>query len=453
MVGVPSFIRAERVRFLKPQQTSASGDYVLYVMEACQRTVQNYALEYAVYQANGLSKPLVVLFPLLERQPHPNLRRFRFMLEGLAELRYALRRRNIKLVVRKGSRFSDLMREARLIVLDRAYLSHQREFRSVVVEESEAPVAEVEGGVVCPVEAVSQKAEPYARTIRPKLLKILDRFLEDLPAQQAVKSSLPLDLESWDEDGPEEYLRGLDIDRSVQPVSYFRGGEEEGLRRLSLFVRERLPIYAEKRSDPGTDATSELSPYLRFGMVSPVQVLKAVLRVSSTNDANVQSLVNELVVWRELARNAAVYNPLFGGFDGLPGWARQTLIQHVGDRREYVYDLPTLERAETHDPFWNAAQRELLATGKIHNYVRMYWCKKLIEWTETPQRAFEYAVYLNDRYGLDGLDPNSYLGISWCFGAFDRPFFESKIYGKVRRMTEESLKRKPGIQLYLSRYS
>lgn len=443
----PPFMRAERVHFRKKTDV-ISGEYVLYVMDACQRSLHNYALEFAVFHADQLRKPLVVFVPVNVKMPHPNFRRFKFMFEGLEKLRRSLEKRGIQLVVEQVDKLRRFLAESCFTVLDMSYLGFQRVFRKQIVESSESPVVEVEGNVVVPVEIASNKSEPYARTIRPKLIKHLNSFLEDLPVQTPQTSSLQLDFGN----GPNDLLSALEIDRTVSSVDYFVGGEDEASKRLEVFKQKKIRIYAEGRSDPGVDAASELSPYLRFGMISPVQIIKAVLENVNSNDVNFNSLVNELVVWRELARNAAYYNPFFGTFDGLPEWAKQTLEQHKTDRREYLYELSALEKAETHDRYWNAAQRELLYTGKIHNYMRMYWCKKLIEWTDDPRRAFQYAVYLNDRYGLDGVDPNSYLGISWCFGAFDRPFFESKIYGKIRKMTEESLKRKPRIGEYLKKY-
>ncbi|MCS7137873.1 MAG: deoxyribodipyrimidine photo-lyase [Candidatus Caldarchaeum sp.] len=450
MSDSPGMMRAERVRRLKAGVGESRGGFVAYVMYASHRVNHNYALEYAVQRANELRKPVAVIFPIIEKKPHPNLRRFRFMLENLLKMRRELSRRNIKLVVRKNFEFTSLLKEAGLVVVDRPYLTHQRRFVDEVVVNAGSEVVMVEGDVVVPVEVASQRPEPYARTIRPKIVKNLEKFLEPLPAQAPQTSSLQLDMPSWDEETVEDYLKGLDVDPTVEPVGYFVGGEDEAMRRLTVFVSSRLDVYAEKRSDPGAEACSELSPYLRWGMVCPVQVLLAASKKFGFDNVNMQSLVNEIVVWRELARNAAVFNPLYGSYDGLPEWARQTLENHASDRREHVYSLHELENAETHDKYWNAAQRELQRTGKIHNYMRMYWCKKLIEWTDHPRTAFEYAVYLNDRYGLDGVDPNSYLGISWCFGAFDRPFFETKIYGKIRKMTEESLKRKPGINKYLN---
>ncbi|MEM2871373.1 MAG: deoxyribodipyrimidine photo-lyase [Candidatus Caldarchaeum sp.] len=447
MFSPPTFMRPERIHVRKAV-SETWGEFVLYVMDACQRSLGNFALEYAVYQANRLGHPLIAVVPVDEKMPHANLRRFKFMFEGLTKLREVLETRKIRVLVEKADRITRFLAESCFTVLDTAYLGFQRAFRNQITESSQCSVVEVEGNVVVPVELASNKPEPYARTIRPKLIKHLNQFLEDLPVQTPEHSSIQLDFEN----DVEKLFSSVKIDRTASPVDYFTGGEDDALSRLKVFTEKKLRRYAEGRSDPGEDFSSELSPYLRYGMVSPVQVVKAALEAVGPDDVNLNSLVNELVVWRELARNAAYYSPLFGTFDGLPEWAKQTLEKHKDDRREYVYDLQTLEKAETHDIYWNAAQRELLYTGKIHNYMRMYWCKKLIEWTDDPRKAFEYAVYLNDRYGLDGVDPNSYLGISWCFGAFDRPFFESKIYGKIRKMTEESLKRKPGISRYLKKY-
>lgn len=430
MLTFPEWIRAERVEVARTSPQKPKGEFVLYVMDASQRTEHNYALEFAISQANVLRKPVLALFPLNEKQPHPNLRKIWFMLQNMIKIKNSLARRNIKLVTCKMIDVADLLTEAALIVIDRAYLPYQTEFRRDLINQATSNVAMVEGDVVCPVKYVSQKAEPYARTIRPKLLKHLFSFLEELPSQTPIVSSLDIKVDGLDYPKVEEYVDSLAIDKSVSVVDRFVGGEDEAQKILHDFVENKLRFYAAGRSDPGVDASTNLSPYLRFGMISPVQILNAVLKVADTGDVNVQSLVNELVVWRELARNAAVYNPRLGVFEGLPLWAKETLDKHAGDRREYEYSLQSLEKAETHDPYWNAAQRELLATGKIHNYMRMYWCKKLIEWTETPQKAFEYAVYLNDRYGLDGVDPNSYLGISWFFG-------------EARKMTVESLRRKP----------
>lgn len=450
---LPPFIRKERLHILKDSLINQKGRYVLYFMESSQRVKCNFALETSIYIANILKKPILVYFGLTDRYRHSNIRYYTFMLEGMVKIKKSLAERGIRLVVRKvdpPSGAIELSKDAVLLVCDRGYLRHQRAWRKRVAEEVDIPVIEVEGDVVCPIEAISGKLEPYARTIRPKLYNALFYFLEDFPEQEVKVSSLSLDVESWDGDSPQDYLSKLNIDRSLSVVSeHFMGGEDEALRRLEVFVNERLHLYSEYRSDPGVKATSDLSPYLRFGQISPVQIIRRLLKEAPLEEENVRSFVDELLVWRELARNYAWYNPLYNRYEGLPSWAKNTLIEHVKDKRVRLYSLEELEGAKTDDPYWNAAQRELLLTGKIHNYIRMYWCKRLLEWTSHPQEAFDIACYLNDKYALDGRDPNGYAGISWCLGAFDRPFPERPIYGKVRKMSPKSLISKENFSRYL----
>ncbi len=425
-------------------------------MEASQRSIYNPALETALFFANQLKKPLLVYFGLTDKYKYSNSRYYSFMIDGILKTKKSLEGRGIKLVILKADPPDgaiELSKRASLLVLDRGYLRHQRHWRRKIAEQVSIPVIEVEGDVVAPVEAVSNKAEPYARTIRPKILSKLFDFLEEIPQLEPVKSSFMLDIENtWEEERAQDYLNALSIDKSVPPVQYYESGEDVALTKLKLFIEERLPIYAEMRSDPGVKATSELSPYIRFGQISPVFIVKKVLEHYPYDDPNVKIFINELVIWRELARNYAWYNPLYNEYEGLPSWARETLEKHLPDKRPAIYELSQLEEGNTDDPYWNSAQRELLTKGTIHNYIRMYWCKKLIEWTPHPKIAFDIACYLNDKYALDGRDPNGYAGISWCFGAFDRPFPEREIYGRVRKMSSASLLSKPNFKRYLQQF-
>ncbi|BAJ51054.1 deoxyribodipyrimidine photo-lyase [Candidatus Caldarchaeum subterraneum] len=448
----PDFLRPERVTSLAQAALDKRGEYLVYVMDASLRAYGNHALEYAVFEANRLGRSLVVVYNLDEKQPFMNTRKLHFIHGALKKVDERLSRRGILFLVRKTESLLKLVNEAVSVVVDAGYTGHQQTFRKTLAKYCDS-VKMVEGDVVVPVKTASTRAEPYARTIRPKLLNKLDNFLETVPEIPVKQSSTDLDIEGLRYETFEHLLKDFGSIEFVEPVKDVVGGEDEAHKRLETFVGERLDRYAAERSDPGSEACSELSPYLRYGMISPVQVLKRVFEYRRRGDVNVESLINELVVWRELARNGEVYNPFFEKYEGLPEWARETLSIHAGDRREQVYSMSELERADTHDVYWNAAQQELLATGKIHNYMRMYWCKKLLEWTDSPETAYRYAVYLNNKYGLDAEDPNSYLGISWCFGAYDRPFTESKIYGKVRRMTDQSLKRKKQINNYIQRWS
>lgn len=285
-----------------------------------------------------------------------------------------------------------------------------------------------------------------ARVVRHRLKSLLSYFLEDLESLEPKLSSMSVGPYGWQRESHAEYLQELDIDKTVNPVDHFLGGEDEAQKRLERFVEERLDRYLSLRTDPGVNVTSELSPYLRFGQISPGYVARFVLKHRDLQDPNVAAFLDQLIVWRETARNYAWYNPLYNEYYGLPKWARKTLEDHLSDPRQRIYDLKDLESAKTEDPYWNIAQRQLFEKGTIHNYLRMYWCKRLIEWTIHPRIAFDFACYLNDKYAIDGRDPNGYLGISWCFGALDRPYPERPVFGRVRKMTEKALLSKPNFR-------
>ncbi|MEJ5173483.1 MAG: FAD-binding domain-containing protein [Hydrogenothermaceae bacterium] len=344
------------------------------------------------------------------------------------------------------------LKDASVVITDTNYLKTQRLWREYIGKISDVAVFEVESDVIVPVRLVSNKQEPYAMTIRPKIYGMMDRFLTSLEIAPPKIKSENFDVESWDLESVEEYINQLNIDKSVKPSDKFIGGYDEAQKLLKIFIEKKLYRYRDLRSDPTVDYQSNLSPYLHFGHVSPVKIVKDILKEYHIDDENVKSFFNELIVWRELARNFCFYNPLYNQYDGIPQWAKQTLEEHIKDKREYLYSLSELEEGKTHDPYWNAAQRELIQTGKMHNYMRMYWAKRLIEWTQHPKEAFDIACYLNDKYELDGRDPNGYAGVSWCFGTHDRPWQERKIFGKVRYMNDKGLERKFNIKKYVERF-
>ena len=221
----------------------------------------------------------------------------------------------------------------------------------------------------------------------------------------------------------------------------FKGGSNEAAKLLSNFVKNKLSVYPELKNDPTVDFTSNLSAYLHFGQISPVQIAFDVLAADAPNEAK-EVYLEELIVRRELAVNYIHFNENYDCFEGLPNWSKLTLNKHKADSREYLYIVEDLERAETHDPYWNAAQNQMRVTGRMHGYMRMYWGKKILEWTKTPQEAFKAALYLNDKYELDGRDPNGFTGVAWCFGKHDRPWKERLVFGTVRFMNENGLRRK-----------
>jgi deoxyribodipyrimidine photo-lyase len=428
------------------------GRYVLYWMQQSQRASFNPALEYAIGVANRAGLPVLVAFGLIDDYPEANLRHYRFMLEGLREVGAGLAERRIKFVVRRGAPGHvavALAQDAALVVCDRGYLRHQRTWRQDVAARVSCAVIQVEGDLVVPLEAASDKIETAARTLRPKLHRRWDEYLTPLEDATIRLSSLDLPIDSLDLADIEGVLGRLKLDRSVPPVRRLRGGTTEARRRLCEFLGAKLDGYAEGRSEPAAFQCSLLSPYLHFGQISPVQIALAVRDAKNGADADRRAYLEELIVRRELAANFVRFEPRYDDYAGLPGWARATLDAHRVDPRPHVYPREQLESARTHDRYWNAAMREMVHTGFMHNYMRMYWGKKILEWTPDPETAFQTTLYFNNRYFLDGRDANSYANVAWIFGAHDRPWPERPVFGKVRSMTAAGLERKFDMAAYL----
>ena len=417
--------------------------YVLYWMQSSQRTEYNMALEYAVSWADKLDKPIVVFFGLTPSFPAANLRHYTFMLEGLRDVEAQLEATGVKLVARDVSPESgvaSLSKDACLTVVDKGYLKTLRKWCSFVAENLRCPLVQVEDNVVVPVEEASAKEEYSAATLRPKIQKKRHSFLSAPKPHEPKKNSLGSKFDSVDLADVDAVVSGLGVDKSVSKAS-FRGGSREAAKLLKEFVETKLSVYSERKNDPTVDFTSNLSAYLHFGQISPVQIALEVLAADAPDEAK-EVYLEELIVRRELAVNYVCFNRNYDSFEGLPNWAKLTLNKHKADAREYLYTVEELELAETHDPYWNAAQNQMRITGKMHGYMRMYWGKKILEWTKTPQTAFKTALYLNDKYELDGRDPNGFTGVAWCFGKHDRPWKERSVFGTVRYMNANGLKRK-----------
>jgi deoxyribodipyrimidine photo-lyase len=445
-------IHPERVKVLS-RGGFDHGRFVFYWMQQAQRAECNHALEYAVRAANERDLPLAVFFGLTDDYPNANLRHYDFLVRGPLETRTALAERGIRLVLQPVSPergVFEAAREAALVVTDRGYTRVQRQWRARAAARLECPLVQVETDVIVPLETVSLKEEYAAATIRPKILRQLRRFLVPLRETPLRRDSLNL---PFVEDGlPADaaaILARLPVDRSVPPVTAFAPGASAAKQRLADFLAHKLRHYHEARNDPTADATSHLSPYLHFGQISPLDVALAVTQTGASPGAAV--FLEELIVRRELAMNFAQYNEAYDRLGCLPEWAQRTLAAHRKDKRAYAYTRREWEQARTHDPYWNAAQLELVRTGKMHGYMRMYWGKKLIEWTRDPAEAFRFAVELNDKYALDGRDPNGYAGVAWCFGKHDRPWAERAVFGKVRYMNAAGLRRKFDIDDYVRR--
>ncbi|WP_027340556.1 deoxyribodipyrimidine photo-lyase [Halonatronum saccharophilum] len=445
-------IQEERVKVLNNKAFN-KGEYVLYWMQRAQRANYNHALEFAIEKANTFKQPVVVYFGLTDSFPEANLRHYYFMLEGLQETKEELEKRGVKFILRREDPTEgivELAKDSSLLLVDGGYLEVERKWRDEVASKVDIPCFEVETDIVVPVEVASNKEEYAAYTIRKKINSNLDRFLIPLKERKVAYSSLDLEIESLELEDVNGLINTLDIDRSVAKIAKFKGGNSEAKKWLKIFIDQKLEKYEDLSSHPDKDYQSNLGPYLHFGQISPLYVA---LKVKKSNKKGKEDFLEQLIVRRELSYNFVYYNDKYNkSLKGIiPDWAWKTLEDHKGDTREYIYTKIQLEEAKTHDPYWNAAQKELLLSGKIHGYMRMYWGKKILEWTSTPQEGFETALYLNNKYSLDGRDPNGFAGVAWCFGKHDRAWTERDIFGKVRYMNAKGLERKFDIDTYLKK--
>lgn len=446
-------VHPTRISLLNSAPFRENGRYILYWMQQSQRAEDNDALEYAIEAANLAALPLLVCFGLTDGYPEANARHYTFMLEGLRETAASLRQQGIGFAIEHGEPTEVAIRwgkHAALLVCDRGYLRHQVEWRTEVAAEAGCRTVQVEADVVVPVEVASSKCEIGARTLRPRIWRNAEPFLMALRCttpQHPWNGPLPKNLNL---DDPAALCAELNIDHSIIPVSsQFKGGTSEAKRIFRRFVAGPLQhSYAENRSHPETGDVSHMSKYLHFGQISPVWLALKCQKVTSAQNRNAASFLEELIVRRELAINFVHYNDAYDCYDVAPAWARATLETHRQDHREHLYTRSELENARTHDPYWNAAMLEMRTTGGMHNHMRMYWGKKILTWTESPAEAHATILHLNNRYFVDGRDPSSYANVAWLFGSHDRPWPEREIYGKVRSMVASGLERKCDIRKY-----
>lgn len=423
----------------------------MYWMSREQRVKDNWALLYAQELALERKAPLLVAFALAPQFPGATRRQYDFMLKGLACVEDDLVRSAIPFYLLEGPPEKEIpdfstMVNASALVSDFDPLRVKREWKTDGMKRLLIPFYEVDAHNIVPCWTASPKQEYGAYTLRPKLKRLLPDFLTDYPALERHPYRMEMMEERIDWKKVRTHLR---MDRSVGIVDSVEAGEAAAARALDRFVTKKLNDYHWSRNDPCLDGQSNLSPYLHFGQLSAQRVA---LEVTGTK-VDVQSkdaFLDELVVRRELSDNFCFYNETYDRFEGFPRWARESLNQHRSNKREYTYTVSQLEEAVTHDPLWNAAQMEMVRKGKMHGYMRMYWCKKILEWTKSPEEAVESAIYLNDRYELDGRDPNGYAGIAWSIGGVhDRAWFERKIFGKVRYMSYGGCRSKFDVEAYI----
>lgn len=442
-------IQGQRIRVLKDVEPRPGGAYVLYLLQQANRAHHNPALELAIEEANRLGLPVVACFGLLDGAsgfPEANARHYAFLLQGLADAAAGLEKRGVTFVMRKASPAAvaiDLAREAALLVLDRGYLAIQKGWYAEIAEAVDTRIVQVEGDVVVPVETASGKHEHAARTLRPKLHRVWDPFLEPLAARRVKHRADGLNLRSAiDISDPDAVLAGMTLDRSVPPVRRFRGGETEARRRLNAFLADAFAGYGAGRNRPEAGAASHMSPYLHFGQISPVEIALAVRAARDGDAEDRASYLEEVIVRRELAMNHVHHTARYDSYaQAVPEWARKTLAEHADDPRPHLYDEDDLAAGRTHDRYWNAAQAEMRETGYMHNHLRMYWGKKILEWSPSPEEGFARTLRLNNRYFLDGRDANSFTNVAWVYGLHDRPWARRKVFGTVRYQSENSLRK------------
>ncbi|MBD3206634.1 deoxyribodipyrimidine photolyase [Candidatus Bathyarchaeota archaeon] len=416
-------------------------------MQSAQRVSNNPALEYSIDIANKKNKPLLVVF-CLTNYPEANLRHYYFMIEGLKETFNTLQELGIQTSIQIDKPINSINKlsdKAVLTVIDQGYTKEVREWYDRLSKKVKCPVIQIETNIVIPVETASQKEEYAAYTIRKKINNNKDKFLHISKADE-IGCTQEIGIETIDLRDIKNILNKLKIDNSVKKSKKYTGGYRIASKLLDEFIDDKLDIYAEERNDPTNDALSELSPYLHFGQISPVEVA---VKVIESGKNSIEEYLEQLIVRRELAINFVYYNEKYYSFECLPDWCKDSLLEHEKDKREHIYTYEDLERADTHDPYWNAAQKQMTVVGKMHGYMRMYWGKKILEWIEDPRVAFDIALKLNNKYEIDGRDPNGYAGIAWCFGKHDRPWKERPIFGKIRYMNSNGLKRKFDTELYL----
>jgi deoxyribodipyrimidine photo-lyase len=450
----------ERVRKLNDRESREGASYVLYWSQMNRRVESNHALAFAADLANERRLPLLFYEGLTCTYPFASDRFHTFLLEGVAETARRLAKLGIGYVFHLRKRRDDandalyrLAASAAAVVTDDYPAFIAVEHNRSVPARLEIPYYAVDSSCIVPM-AHFERQEYAAYTIRPKIRKVLAKYLTPVAPIRVKKR--------WDQpvsplhcpvtDIP-KLVAGCEIDHTVAPSAEFRGGRKEAERRLKYFLENNLRRYAKTSNQPSEKSTSGLSPYLHFGQISSLEVALAVKEYAAEHKLIADEFLEELIVRRDLAFNFARFGSKPDTLGALPNWAQATLRKHAKDKRDPIYTRDQFERAATHDALWNATQREMLRDGKIHGYYRMYWGKKIIEWSATHQDALDTMIYLHNKYALDGRDPNTYTNVLWCFGLHDRPWSERPIFGMVRYMSLDGMKRKTDVDAYVAQSS
>ena len=438
-----------RIKKLNKLEYSNGG--VVYWMQRDRRSNNNWALVHAQNIAIRLKAPLTVFYSLNGNFSDGNNRQYGFLLKGLVDTIKELEKYKIPFQIRRGDAISSIKKyiskaNTVYLITDFSPLRVYKNRVAKLVSEINIPFEIVDAHNIVPTWTVSEKQEFAAHTLRRKIHLLLDEFMHPIP--KIIPHPFLDKKNEYEQFKPNVILKNLRIDNSVQEISWLKPGEQNGIKVLQSFIRDRFDISGELRNNPTKNNLSNLSPYIHFGQISAQYIANEINNLEDSDGKN--NFLEQLIVRRELAENFCFYNKNYDSFDGFHAWAKKTLNEHRSDKREYLYSKIEFENANTHDDLWNAAQFEMVEKGKMHGFMRMYWAKKILEWTPDPESALQIAIDLNDKYQLDGRDPNGYTGIAWSIGGIhDRPWVERPVFGKVRFMNYNGCKRKFKINDYI----
>ncbi|XP_078245851.1 deoxyribodipyrimidine photo-lyase-like [Pogona vitticeps] len=449
----------KRVRMISEESNLKEGARgILYWMSRDQRVQDNWAFLYAQRLALKQKLPLHVCFCLVPKFLEATIRHFGFMLRGLKEVAQECRELSIPFHLLIGVAKDTLPPFVRKhsiggVVTDFSPLRLPMQWVQDVRDElpPEVPFVQVDAHNIVPCWVASEKQEYMACTIRRKIHDRLGEFLTEFPpvTRHPYPAGFQAEPINWD-----ACYASLQVDRSVKEVEWAKPGSTSGLMMLEEFIRERLKFFSADRNNPNRAALSQLSPWFHFGQVSVQRAILEVRQHRSRCKDSVEAFIEEAVVRRELADNFCYYNKNYDRVEGAYDWAQTTLQLHAKDKRSHLYTLKQLEEGKTHDPLWNAAQLQMVHEGKMHGFLRMYWAKKILEWTNSPEEALKFSIYLNDRYELDGRDPNGYVGCMWSIcGTHDHGWTERAVFGKIRYMNYAGCKRKFDVGQFERKYN
>lgn len=444
-----SYVNNKRIRLIS--NNVKSSDVIIYWMSRDQRSIDNWALLHAQELAIKQGIPMCVIFCLIPNFLNATEPQYNFMLQGLKEVKDELEKKNISFFLLSGEASSVIPMflenfNTPCLICDFSPLKEHKNWLNGINNnlKKKCLIKQVDSHNIIPVWYCSDKKEYSARTLRPKIQKNIKEFLTPFPLLKKNINPFVFSKTQFNKN-----IIFLDFKNLIKKNIYsFKPGQKEALKVLKDFLNKKLNKF-DLRNDPLEDVLTNLSPYLHFGNICSQRVI---LESNKVSNKNLNLLFEEIVVRKELSDNFCYYENNYNNFNGLPEWSKKTLIKHEKDKRDFLYNQLEFETAKTHDPLWNASQIQMVKTGKMHGYLRMYWAKKILEWTPNPKKAIEISIYLNDKYSLDGRDPNGYVGCLWSIGGLhDRPFIERNIFGQVRYMKYESCFKKFNVNEFINK--